>query len=113
MRNKKLNASRQREYSKKNPEKIASNKLKTLYGITLDQKKSMYNSQEGLCGICRIPIEFTGKRGAVIDHCHNSNKVRSILCLKCNTGLGCFNDNTRLMLKAVEYLDKHGLEGVE
>lgn len=42
-----------------------------------------------------------------IDHCHNSSVVRGILCSKCNTGLGMFNDNIDALYSAIEYLRPH------
>lgn len=40
-----------------------------------------------------------------IDHCHETNVIRGTLCQKCNHGLGLFNDDPDLMLKAVRYLN--------
>lgn len=39
-----------------------------------------------------------------IDHCHDTNIVRGILCSKCNTGIGMFYDNVNLVSMAVKYL---------
>jgi len=39
-----------------------------------------------------------------IDHCHDSGRVRGLLCRSCNIGLGNFKDNIERMGKAIEYL---------
>jgi hypothetical protein len=62
-----------------------------------------------LCPICSKNSEQVagkgGKAGSwVLDHCHNTNKFRGWLCHKCNRGIGNFDDNTDLLMKAVEYL---------
>ena len=39
-----------------------------------------------------------------IDHCHDSGKVRGLLCHGCNTAIGLFKENIDTMLKAIKYL---------
>jgi hypothetical protein len=39
-----------------------------------------------------------------IDHCHDTGDVRGILCSKCNTALGMFDDDTDKMKRAIDYL---------
>lgn len=39
-----------------------------------------------------------------IDHCHKTGKIRGILCSRCNTALGGFNDDIKLLDKAINYL---------
>lgn len=39
-----------------------------------------------------------------VDHCHRTNKVRGLLCTKCNLGLGYFADTEELLQQAVTYL---------
>jgi nitrate/TMAO reductase-like tetraheme cytochrome c subunit len=48
--------------------------------------------------------EILDKRSTYIDHCHETNKIRGILCMSCNSGIGFLGDNLEGVLKAVEYL---------
>jgi hypothetical protein len=80
--------------------------LKTLYGITHQDYLDMLEAQNGRCKICGT--DTPGGKGTFhVDHCHNSNKVRGLLCHKCNVGLGHFNDNISLLSAAILYLNKH------
>jgi len=60
--------------------------LKNKYGITVDDYEKMFTEQNGVCKICQ-EICKSGKSLAV-DHCHETGKVRGLLCAKCNTNLG-------------------------
>jgi len=51
------------------------------------------------CDICGI--EVLNKQ---IDHCHDTGKVRGILCRSCNVGLGHFKDSPIYLKKAIDYL---------
>lgn len=74
------------------------------YGITQDQFNKMLVDQNNMCKICGN--KFKSTKDTHIDHCHNSNVVRGILCNSCNMALGQFNDNTDIMDKAIKYLEK-------
>lgn len=78
--------------------------LKKKYGITPQEYEQRLASQGGVCAICKQPP--AGKDHAV-DHCHSTGAVRGILCSKCNTGLGQFQDSPELLLNAVAYLSSH------
>jgi len=39
-----------------------------------------------------------------VDHDHKNGEVRGLLCHRCNVGLGNFQDNPELLLKAYKYL---------
>ena len=84
------------------------------YGITEEMYHDMCTEQGDMCCICKrhkndIPIPDKPKQGQrsrafVIDHCHETHKVRGLLCVKCNTALGGFNDDIELLRTAIEYL---------
>jgi DNA-binding sugar fermentation-stimulating protein len=41
------------------------------------------------------------KKKLVIDHCHNTGKVRKLLCTNCNVAIGMFKENPRIMFLAM------------
>lgn len=79
--------------------------LKRNYGITLDQYREMYLSQDGKCAICDESKPDCGKDGLVVDHCHDSGNVRKLLCTHCNKGIGQFKEDIHRLNKAIEYLE--------
>ncbi len=86
-----------------NPTKEALNKrrqrLKAKYNISLEDYSKLYQEQKGCCKICNT---FYSK--LAVDHCHETMKVRALLCNLCNTALGGFKDNSQLLLNAINYL---------
>ena len=77
------------------------------YGISIDEFESLWNRQNGVCAICGISLKEIKYR---IDHDHNTGKVRGLLCISCNTGVGLFKDSPVILTGAVRYLEdgKHG-----
>jgi hypothetical protein len=73
------------------------------YGISFEQFLQLVEEQQNKCKICSKELE-TGVNGLVVDHCHEVNKVRGILCRDCNLGLGFFKDDVIRLLKAIDYL---------
>lgn len=86
---------------KQNPTQRRARKLR-LYGITVADEQGMLLRQNGLCQLCPQPPK-TG-RILVVDHCHETGKVRGLICKRCNTGLGFFRDNPRTFARAAAYL---------
>ena len=70
------------------------------YGITKEIYLEMVQAQDGLCLICtkRFDVDL------VIDHDHDTGKVRGLLCDRCNSGLGFFEDSTEGLRRAIKYL---------
>ena len=77
--------------------------LQREYGITIDQYEAMVELQEGRCAICEKDF---GKK-LYVDHCHDTGRVRALLCQKCNSGLGMFDDRADLIDRASAYLRAH------
>ncbi len=88
------------------PDKQRSHNLKRSFGISVETYEDMLSKQNGLCKICKVPASSLSKRLAV-DHDHKTGKIRGLLCLYCNTGLGKFRDSTDLMLEAIKYLKEN------
>jgi len=83
--------------------------LKLSYGISLKDYNSILDSQEYKCKICgkkREEFEIVGKK-LFVDHCHKTGKVRGILCTKCNTGIGMFDDSIENLEAAISYLKEN------
>lgn len=76
---------------------------KSKYGITQHAYDALRSAQGDRCAICRKDFHELPKAPAV-DHCHNTGRVRGLLCSNCNTGLGLFKDNEEMLAKAVAYL---------
>ena len=81
------------------------------YGITdadLTKKKA---EQDNKCFLCGSEGFLIGKNNhsekLVVDHCHETGRVRKLLCQNCNRGLGLFQDNPELLRKAAEYVETH------
>jgi hypothetical protein len=89
-----------------NKKKIARNSaLKRQYGITLIEYNQMFTDQNGNCSICnKNRSEF--KTDLCVDHCHETNKVRGLLCHKCNLVIGNAFEDKKILSNAIEYLIK-------
>jgi hypothetical protein len=66
------------------------------YGISEEKLKEF--TDIGECQICGATERL------FIDHCHNKNEVRGLLCINCNFGIGNFRDSKELLIRAAEYL---------
>ena len=78
-------------------------KLQKSFGIGYQEYLQMLEAQQGACAICGTTD--TGKRKAfAVDHCHDTGKIRGLLCGNCNTGIGNLRDNIKLLERAIEYL---------
>jgi hypothetical protein len=58
----------------------------------------------GECPICQ-----TLTQDWILDHCHFSHEFRGYICNSCNLGLGRFNDDEKLLRKAIDYLNRSGI----
>jgi hypothetical protein len=84
------------------------------YGFTPEEYDEMFAAQEGKCAICkRVPSgNGVDRHNLVVDHDHDTGKVRSLLCDFCNRGLGIFRDSPDDLIAAAAYLLQHQGGGV-
>ncbi len=97
-----------KEWNKASPTKRVrynfTSNLNFRYGISADQFNDLLKKQKGVCAICgKREMRRRSKRLSV-DHCHKSQKIRGLLCYRCNIGLGIFKDSPDLLRRAAKYV---------
>ena len=85
-------------------------RLRTIYGITIEDYNYLLEKQGYHCAICHTDTP-TNKRGNIqnfsVDHCHTTGKVRGLLCSKCNIAIGLLQDSSIVAQRATNYLKEH------
>ena len=83
-------------------------KLKSKYGLSIEEVENIIKKQNGRCPICnrkaRSKNNFTTLS---VDHDHNTGKVRGLICNRCNVCMGLVKDDPVLLRKAADYLERH------
>jgi len=74
-------------------------KLKWSYGLTIEGYNALMEKFNNQCAICSRTANL------VIDHCHETNVIRGVLCNKCNTAIGMLGDNINGLSRAISYLE--------
>lgn len=85
--------------------------LKSKYNLTLADYDRLLDAQNNTCAVCGA--DSPGGVGSWhVDHDHAccpkrscGKCVRGLLCTKCNTGLGMFNDDPEILMNAISYLE--------
>lgn len=94
-------AIRKRKWRNDKPELYLKNNRERTWlieGIDVDLARYMWDEFKE-CEICG------GSGRMCIDHNHETNKIRGVLCNLCNRGLGYFQDSPLLLRKAAAYLE--------
>ena len=95
-------------YPKKRSEGYTRNyDLKRMYGITSEIYDELLTRQNGKCKICQRHVSEVSnkhKKNLCVDHCHDTGKIRGLLCDKCNRAIGLLNDDVEMLKKAIIYL---------
>jgi len=94
------------KWAKENPELYALHKFRSKlkkYGLTEESYNALVSKQNNCCAICGTNPMAIGEELS-IDHCHETGKVRGLLCRPCNLGIGNLKDSLELVLKAANYL---------
>jgi len=96
-----------KQYYAAHRHKAASGERRRNYSLSEERFVHLMADQKGLCKICQRPE--TVKKGAMVatlsvDHDHATNKIRGLLCDRCNRGIGLFGDSRSRLLRAADYL---------
>lgn len=70
---------------------------------------AIFQEQSGCCAICDAHQNDLSMALAV-DHCHETEAVRGLLCGTCNRMLGMARDNPETLIAASKYLNKKSLK---
>ncbi len=84
--------------------KEQNRKLKSRYGITMEDYERMVLEQEGKCGICETSEPGGRGKRFHVDHDHETGEVRGLLCWICNKHLGII-ENKQFMEAAMKWLE--------
>lgn len=92
------------DWHKKNKSRVAENSRISKYKISRGSYAAGVERQRGLCLLCGVKP----KTQLVVDHDHVTDKVRGLICYRCNVGLGSFLDSEKLLQRAIVYLQENG-----
>ena len=92
---------RRRRVRANTPEQKRKWQLKTRYGLTPERFDEMWAEQNGLCALCDDDLATTKR--VCVDHCHDTTRVRGLLCHRCNIRLGGWDDPT-WRARAIPYM---------
>ena len=107
-KNKEKIYAKNKEYREKERQQQADYKRQKKYGISPEEYNYMIKKQHNKCKICLVDFLYDKhSTKPFIDHCHTTNKVRGLLCLHCNTGLGYFKDQISTLTKTITYLEEN------
>lgn len=104
----------QKRYNAKHPDRVRrrqrDHQLKRHYGMSVEQFEELLAKQGHKCAVCErdnSKDDAVGKRRWHVDHCHKTKNVRGVLCPACNMALGLLKDDTRVLQKAISYLESY------
>lgn len=105
-RNRDKQSSLHKKWYRRNKKKVYQNTRKNYllrkYKITLKEYNRLFKKQKGKCWICKRKQRLNRK--LCVDHNHRNKKNRFLLCYRCNSGIGMFNENIVFLKRAIKYI---------
>lgn len=71
------------------------------YGLTEEAFEDRMSAQGGRCPICERALI---SHHPAVDHCHQTDVIRGVLCQRCNSALGKFEDSPSTLRRAIRYV---------
>lgn len=111
-RNPERERQRNRAYKQADPERYLCSHLRSIHGISLAEYRRMEAEQGGKCAVCRQPETARYKvrgldkvKSLAVDHCHDTGRIRGLLCANCNTALGLLGEDPDRSRALAEYIE--------
>lgn len=82
----------------------ARSRIVKVKNLSLTEYQELVDSQNGVCAICKMKDKHMALH---IDHDHNTNEIRGLLCKRCNSGIGMFRESLNIIKEAVNYLENN------
>jgi len=79
------------------------------FGLSIDEYNKILAKQNGVCAICKKPETVDFFKNLAVDHCHSTGIIRGLLCNRCNTCIGKFEDKIELFHAAIKYITDNSL----
>jgi len=80
-------------------------RLSRIYKMSYQDLLKIKEKQDYRCAICNAHEESL-TRDLVIDHNHDTDRVRGWLCHNCNRAIGMLKDDSYVLRRAVAYLEQ-------
>ena len=88
-------------HAEKNPDYHKDDWRKRKYGLSKEAYTAKLESQENRCKICGQVMAKPN-----VDHDHETDEVRDLLCWPCNCGIGFLQDDPLIAQAAADYLKR-------
>lgn len=85
--------------------------LKLKHSMSVEDYNNLLVKQDHKCALCNKHVSELERRLAV-DHCHETGRIRGLLCMPCNTSLGQLGDDEKSLKKIISYLNETQNAGV-
>lgn len=86
--------------------------LMNVYKLSEDDYNTILVKQNNSCAICGVSADSLNT-SLCVDHNHQTNDVRGLLCRDCNVGIGLLQDRPSVIKNAYQYLITRGHYGPE
>jgi Recombination endonuclease VII len=93
-------------YRAENRDRVNAQRKRATYGT---DGKELMAAQDGKCAICATDLTALRGRDVHIDHCHETNIVRGLLCVNCNTAIGLMAEDANRLRLAADYVERFGI----
>jgi hypothetical protein len=78
--------------------------LRSRFGVTSKDYDALLAAQGGKCALCESRRPGGRWERFAVDHCHQTGRVRGLLCYGCNVALGRLGDTPERLLRAYQYV---------